>query len=356
MAQAAAATAKNAGGQAGTAHQGQGANQAAQAQAAAAQQAGTKTEGEGKSGATARDQAQQLAKTLGGDVKVQINVAVTQEAETATSKPLSSLTNAATLSSDGKASSQTGQQANNNATAGNPNAVVAAATQQTQNTQAQAQAQQANAQANQAQAATQVGGEAKLAQAGAGSAHAGGAASATADSSASNAATNAAQQLQSSEKSAQAQAGNQNRPANLSQSVTEQVSIKITTALQAGSDRISIKLSPAELGRVEVKMELGHDGRVMAVVTAEKQDTLDLLRRDSSELQKALQEGGLDLDSGDLTFNLKGDEGELAEDTGSGKGDGGEDELADDNIDVPAEFLTAHEGGILANGRIDVRA
>ncbi len=355
LAQAAAATAKNSGSQAGTAHQGQGANQAAQAQAAAAQQAATKPEIDSKAGTTVRDQAQQLAKALGGDVKVQVNVGVTQDAGSVTSKPLSSLSNAATLSSDGKATGQNAQQANNNATPGNANAVVAAATQQTQNTQSQAQAQQANSQGNQAQAATQVGGEAKLAQAGTSSAHTGGATSATADSSASNATNNAAQQAQNTEKSAPAQASAQNRPTSLSQNVTEQVSIKITKALQAGNDRISVKLNPAELGRVEVKMELGHDGRVMAVVTAEKQDTLDLLRRDASDLQKALQEGGMDLNSGDMTFNLKGDEGELAENKGSGKGNGGEDDLADD-LDVPTEILTAQDGGVLANGRIDVRA
>jgi len=356
LAQAAAATGKTLNNHAGAAHQGQGGNQAAQAQAAAAQQAGTKGEGEGKTGAAVRDQAQQLAKTLGADSnKVQVKIGVTQEAGSVTSKPLSSLTNAATLSSDGKAASQNGQQANNNATPGNANAVVAAATQQTQNTQSQAQ--QANSQGNQAQAATQVGGsEAKLAQAGPSSAQAGGATSAAADSSASSTTNNAAQQTQNAEKSTLSQTSNGTRPANLTQNVVEQVSVKITKALQAGNDRISIKLSPAELGRVEVKMELGHDGRVMAVVTAEKQDTLDLLRRDSSDLQKALQEGGMDLDSGDMTFNLKGDEGELAENKGSEKGDVGEDDVADDSLDVPGEILTAQDGGILANGRIDVRA
>ena len=99
----------------------------------------------------------------------------------------------------------------------------------------------------------------------------------------------------------------------LQSSVAEQVSVKITKALQAGQDRITIRLNPAELGRVEVKMELTFDGRTTAIVTAENRDTLDILRRDSAELQKALQESGLQLGDGDLTFNLRGDESNMAE-------------------------------------------
>ena len=140
--------------------------------------------------------------------------------------------------------------------------------------------------------------------------------------------------------------------------MVDQVSIKITKALQAGNDRITIQLRPADLGRVEVKMELTHDGRVMAVVTADNKDTLDLLRRDSAELQKSLQDAGMDLDSGDLTFNLRGQEGETAEGDESNSGMPADDDVAGDGTDETAvdEAVAANNTGLLANGRIDVRA
>jgi len=84
-----------------------------------------------------------------------------------------------------------------------------------------------------------------------------------------------------------------------------QVAIQLTRAVQDGLDRINIRLNPAELGRVEVKLELGHDGRTMAVVTADRQETLDLLQRDARGLERALQEAGLKTDSNSLNFNLR---------------------------------------------------
>ena len=129
--------------------------------------------------------------------------------------------------------------------------------------------------------------------------------------------------------------------------------MKIAKAVQSGSDRITIRLNPAELGRVDVKLELAADGRTTAVVTADNRETLDLLRRDSSDLQKALEEGGLQLSDNDLNFNLRGEESETAENGEDGKAAGAEDE---DLADGEPEVIVAHEGGVLANGRIDVRA
>ena len=72
-------------------------------------------------------------------------------------------------------------------------------------------------------------------------------------------------------------------------------------------DKISIKLKPAALGHIEVQLELSHDGRITAVVTAEKSETLELLQRDARGLERALQEAGLRTNSDSLNFNLRGE-------------------------------------------------
>ena len=58
-----------------------------------------------------------------------------------------------------------------------------------------------------------------------------------------------------------------------------------------------------------------------------------------------------------MQFNLRGEEGQMAED-GDGKSgaDGNEEELADDFVNQEPEIIVAHEGGVLINGRLDVRA
>ncbi|CAN0489998.1 unnamed protein product, partial [Discosporangium mesarthrocarpum] len=96
--------------------------------------------------------------------------------------------------------------------------------------------------------------------------------------------------------------------------VAEQVSTQISAAIKEGQDRIKISLHPSELGRVEVKLDIGHDGRVLAVVSVDKQETLDLLQRDARSLERALQDAGFDTGSNSLNFSLnqngQGDQGE----------------------------------------------
>lgn len=86
--------------------------------------------------------------------------------------------------------------------------------------------------------------------------------------------------------------------------VAEQVSVQITKALADGLDKIRIQLRPASMGRVDVQIELSRDGHVSAVISADNKHTLDMLKQDSRELQKALQAAGLQTGTGDLTFNL----------------------------------------------------
>src|SRR3546814_18539487 len=65
-------------------------------------------------------------------------------------------------------------------------------------------------------------------------------------------------------------------------------------------------LHPAELGRIEVKLENASDGTLRAVISAERTETLDLLQRDARGLERALQEAGVKTDSGSLSFTLRG--------------------------------------------------
>lgn len=87
----------------------------------------------------------------------------------------------------------------------------------------------------------------------------------------------------------------------------QQVAVHLQKAAEDGGGRVSIMMRPAALGRVAVDLDVGHDGKVTAVVTADRPETLDLLRRDSSSLERALQDAGLKTDNGSLSFNLRGD-------------------------------------------------
>ncbi len=132
--------------------------------------------------------------------------------------------------------------------------------------------------------------------------------------------------------------------------VTNQVAVQIQKAAAQGADRINIQLKPAELGRVEVQMDVAKDGRVTAVISAERSETLDLLQRDARALQNALNDAGLRTDSDSLSFNLKGqnqaqNEGEKS--AGQSDGDGA---LGDEtNGTGPAA-----RQDIVTNDRVDI--
>ncbi len=87
----------------------------------------------------------------------------------------------------------------------------------------------------------------------------------------------------------------------------DQVSVQIDKAAKDGLDRITIKLHPESLGKIEVRLDMGQDGRVNATIIADRPDTLDALRKDSRDLERALQDAGLKADANSLNFSLKGE-------------------------------------------------
>ncbi|MEM7652525.1 MAG: flagellar hook-length control protein FliK [Pseudomonadota bacterium] len=108
------------------------------------------------------------------------------------------------------------------------------------------------------------------------------------------------------------------------QPVQDQIAIQIRRAVDTGQDKISIRLNPSELGRIDVEMTRSADGQIQAVIKAEKSDTLDLLMRDARHLERAMADAGLKLDNSALSFQLAsggaGGEGQ--------QGDGGNNEMA----------------------------
>jgi flagellar hook-length control protein FliK len=105
--------------------------------------------------------------------------------------------------------------------------------------------------------------------------------------------------------------------------VHEQVALSIQKSAKDGVGSITLQLSPSELGRIHLKLDIDEENNVQAAVTVERPATLELLQRDMKALERALQEAGLKAGPGDLSFNLQGGDPEaFARDFGSGSGSG----------------------------------
>jgi chemotaxis protein MotD len=100
---------------------------------------------------------------------------------------------------------------------------------------------------------------------------------------------------------------------------TMQVYTRMIERFDGRAQRFEIRLDPAELGRVDVRIEIGADKKVHAVLAAHDSAALNDLMRGQRALERALANAGIDLADGGVKFELANDSGRNAS-TGDGEG------------------------------------
>ncbi len=83
------------------------------------------------------------------------------------------------------------------------------------------------------------------------------------------------------------------------------LAVEIAAQARAGKNRFEIRLDPPELGRIDVRLDMDKDGNVTSRLMVERSDTLDLLRRDAHQLERALNQAGLKTSDSALEFQLR---------------------------------------------------
>lgn len=83
------------------------------------------------------------------------------------------------------------------------------------------------------------------------------------------------------------------------------VPIEIGARALAGNKRFDIRLDPAELGRVDVSLEISDKGDVSAKLTVDRVETLQLLQRDARTLERAFEQAGLKPTEGGVEMSLR---------------------------------------------------
>jgi chemotaxis protein MotD len=87
---------------------------------------------------------------------------------------------------------------------------------------------------------------------------------------------------------------------------TNALAVTIAARSEAGFKHFDIRLDPPELGRVDVRLTVDDAGKAQASLAVEKPQTLELLQNDSTSLERALKDAGLDLSQNGLNFSLRG--------------------------------------------------
>jgi flagellar hook-length control protein FliK len=95
------------------------------------------------------------------------------------------------------------------------------------------------------------------------------------------------------------------------------LAVEIAARAQAGRNRFEIRLDPPELGRIDVRLDVDASDNVTSRLVVERAETLEVLRRDAGDLQRALQDAGLKTSDNGLQFALR-------DQNFAGRRDGGE--------------------------------
>ncbi|HHB82401.1 MAG TPA: flagellar hook-length control protein FliK, partial [Devosia sp.] len=70
------------------------------------------------------------------------------------------------------------------------------------------------------------------------------------------------------------------------------VAMEITRHVSAGNNQFQIRLDPAELGRIDVRLHMDDGGNTHARLVVERPETLAMLQRDAHSLERALTQAG----------------------------------------------------------------
>lgn len=131
------------------------------------------------------------------------------------------------------------------------------------------------------------------------------------------------------------------------------LAVDIAGKALAGKNRFEIRLDPPELGRIEVRLDVDRDGNVTSRLTVDRPDTLDLLRRDASGLERALQDAGLKTADNGLQFSLR-DQSMSQEQSGNGS-DTAQIVVKDETL-PPLDVIPQNYGRLAGQGGgLDIR-
>ncbi len=133
------------------------------------------------------------------------------------------------------------------------------------------------------------------------------------------------------------------------------LALEIAANVKGGKTSFEIRLDPADLGRIDVRVDIDRNGQVTSHLTVEKPETLSILRQDAPQLQQALDNAGLKTGNGGLQFSLR-DQSSSGQNGGNGNNPNAQQLIISDEDAVSASVAGRSYGRSLASsGGVDIR-
>ncbi|WP_027582541.1 flagellar hook-length control protein FliK [Bradyrhizobium sp. Ai1a-2] len=133
------------------------------------------------------------------------------------------------------------------------------------------------------------------------------------------------------------------------------LAMEIAASAKSGKSRFEIRLDPPELGRIDVRIHVDNNGQVTSHLTVERPETLQMLRQDANQLQRALDNAGLSTGNSGLQFSLR-DQSSSGQNGGHQPNPNAHRLIVSEEDSVPATVAGRSYGRMLgASGGVDIR-
>jgi flagellar hook-length control protein FliK len=133
------------------------------------------------------------------------------------------------------------------------------------------------------------------------------------------------------------------------------LALEIAASARSGKSRFEIRLDPADLGRIDVRIDVDRNGQITSHLRVEKPETLSMLRQDAPQLQRQLDDAGFKTGNGGLQFSLR-DQSSSGQNNGNETGRNAQRLAISDEDTVPPAVAGRTYGRMLGSSSgVDIR-
>ena len=133
------------------------------------------------------------------------------------------------------------------------------------------------------------------------------------------------------------------------------LALEIAVSAKNGKSSFEIRLDPADLGRIDVRIDVDGNGQMTSHLTVEKPETLSMLQQDAPQLQRQLSDAGFKTGSDGLQFSLR-DQSSSGQNSGSETGRNAQRLIISADESVPAAIAGRTYGRTLGSSSgVDIR-
>ncbi|SHG38091.1 hook-length control protein FliK [Bradyrhizobium erythrophlei] len=126
------------------------------------------------------------------------------------------------------------------------------------------------------------------------------------------------------------------------------LALEIAASAKNGKSSFEIRLDPADLGRIDVRIDVDRNGQVTSHLTVEKPETLSMLRQDAPQLQRQLDDAGFKTGDNGLQFSLR-DQSSSGQNSGNQNGRNAQHLVISEDAAIPTAVAGRSYGRMLGS-------